>query len=108
MKYMSKNKILTKYLNYTESEFINHSIDFDSDYDICNECNVEMSIIHSDGVIFCKKCGKQESILINSDKPSYKDPPREMYYFAYKRINHFNEYSAYKRRELFLLITVYY
>ena len=33
-------------------------------------------------------------ILIDSDKPSYKDPPREISYFAYKKINHFNEWVA--------------
>jgi hypothetical protein len=32
--------------------------------------------------------------LIDSDKPSYKDPPREVTYYAYKRINHFNEWLA--------------
>ena len=32
--------------------------------------------------------------MIDSDKPSYKDPPKEISYFAYKRINHFNEWLA--------------
>ena len=31
---------------------------------------------------------------LNTEKPSYKDPPREISYFAYKRINHFNEWLA--------------
>ena len=53
-----------------------------------------MLILFSEGVIICKKCGKVEDILINSDKPSYKDPPKELSYFAYKRINHFNEWLA--------------
>jgi hypothetical protein len=35
-----------------------------------------------------------EAILIDCDKPSYKDPPREVSYYAYKRINHFNEILA--------------
>jgi hypothetical protein len=39
-------------------------------------------------------CGYQEFVLIDSDKPSYKDPPREVSYYAYKRINHFNEWLA--------------
>jgi len=33
-----------------------------------------------------------EYILVDHDKPSYKDPPKELAYFAYKRINHFNEW----------------
>ena len=31
---------------------------------------------------------------MDSEKPSYKEPPREVSYFAYKRINHFNEWLA--------------
>jgi hypothetical protein len=42
----------------------------------------------------CSKCGHQEFILVDSDKPSYKDPPREVCYYAYKKINHFNEWLA--------------
>ena len=33
-------------------------------------------------------------ILIDSDKPSYKEPPKEVQYYSYKRINHFNEWLA--------------
>ena len=42
----------------------------------------------------CPSCAHQEKILLDSDKPSYKEPPREISYFAYKRINHFNEWLA--------------
>jgi len=45
----------------------------------------------SDGLQICQKCGLQQNILIESDKPSFKDPPLEICYFSYKRINHFNE-----------------
>ena len=31
---------------------------------------------------------------MDSEKPSYKDPPREITYFAYKKQNHFNEWLA--------------
>ena len=84
MKYMSKKHILNRYLNYVDSNYVTNFSR--NDYDICSDCSIEMTIIHSDGVILCENCGKQTSILINSDKPSYKDPPREMSYFAYKRI----------------------
>ena len=48
----------------------------------------------NEAIFTCVECGYQEFILIDSDKPSYKDPPREASYFAYKRINHFNEWLA--------------
>ena len=44
--------------------------------------------------MICEFCGDETKITTDSDKPSYKDPPREISYFAYKRINHFNEWLA--------------
>ena len=32
--------------------------------------------------------------LIENDKPSYKEPPKEVCFYAYKRINHFKEIIA--------------
>ena len=31
---------------------------------------------------------------IEKDKPSYKEPPKEVCFYAYKRINHFREILA--------------
>jgi hypothetical protein len=31
-------------------------------------------------------------MIVDHDKPSYKDPPKEITYFSYKRINHLNEW----------------
>ena len=62
--------------------------------DFCFECNCEKKLFLSLGKMICERCGDETTILIDSDKPSYKDPPREISYFAYKRINHFNEWLA--------------
>ena len=34
------------------------------------------------------------TVIVDSDKPSYKEPPKEIQFFSYKRINHFNEWLA--------------
>lgn len=62
--------------------------------DKCPLCNTKMSIKHSKSDIICYQCGYSENIIIHSEKTSYKEPPREANYFAYKRINHFNEWLA--------------
>ena len=62
--------------------------------DMCKICNSVLTLKTTDSVLFCEKCGYTEKIIINSEKVSYKDPPRESSYFAYKRINHFNEWLA--------------
>ena len=41
-----------------------------------------MNINNVNSIIICDNCGYTETIIINSDKISYKDPPRETY-FAY-------------------------
>lgn len=52
----------------------------------------EMIVSHHDGFMVCEICGHLEEVVIDSEKPSYKDPPPEATYFAYKRINHFQEW----------------
>ena len=82
------DKYLTK-LNYTNFKNITNT-----NIDICRTCNKEKKLFLSEGKMICEICGDENKILIDSDKPSYKDPPREISYFAYKRINHFNEWLA--------------
>ena len=67
-----------------------------SDYELdkCKQCNGVMYFKSNDAEIMCKKCGYTENILIFTEKSSFNDPPREVSYFAYKRINHFNEWLA--------------
>ena len=64
------------------------------DIERCSFCNCLLVLKTIDSVLCCEKCGYTESVIINSEKISYKDPPRESSYFAYKRINHFNEWLA--------------
>ncbi len=61
--------------------------------DACPHCRKrERTVMLQDGYVFCNACFTVEYILVDHDKPSYKDPPKEIAYFAYKRINHFNEW----------------
>jgi ribosomal protein S27AE len=60
----------------------------------CQECGKEMIFAVNDSMLYCAACNYSEFILIDSDRPSYKDPPCESSYYAYKRINHFNELLA--------------
>jgi predicted RNA-binding Zn-ribbon protein involved in translation (DUF1610 family) len=68
--------------------------------DTCHYCNVEMALIQSEGFIVCPQCGREEGIIIDSEKPSYKDPPPEAGEFTYKRINRFDEWlTQYQAKE---------
>ena len=68
-------------------------------YEVCPRCKkegriIEMMINLNDASAQCSHCGLMEYVLVDSDKPSYKEPPPEATYFAYKRINHFSEILA--------------
>ena len=63
------------------------------DYDVC-PCGGEFIPVDNKGIMICKKCSKQEKFLIEHEKPSYKEPPKEVCFYAYKRINHFREILA--------------
>ena len=34
--------------------------------------------------MICKKCSQQVNFLIEHEKPSYKEPPKEVCFYAYK------------------------
>ena len=60
----------------------------------CSKCQIEKTIIQSEGILVCLQCGNTEEIVIDSEKPSYREPLQETSYFCYKRINHFNEWLS--------------
>lgn len=63
---------------------------------ITNQCDCGGELVQEeqDGRTICKKCFKQQLYLVEFDKPTYKEPPKEVSFYAYKRINHFREILA--------------
>ena len=60
---------------------------------VCTFCGCDNhTTLLQEGCIVCNECQSVEYIIVDHDKPSYKDPPKEIAYFAYKRINHLNEW----------------
>jgi predicted nucleic acid-binding Zn-ribbon protein len=95
---LRRDKALEKYLSIVEPGAIKSGImpgsGIESDYGTCPVCESEMHFAQNEAMLGCSECGHQDFILIDSEKPSYKDPPREISYFAYKKINHLNEWLA--------------
>ena len=92
---LRRDKILETYLQKVDPEHARSTTEVLNDpYGECEDCQTEMIFSQNEALFTCPKCGYQEFVLIDSDKPSYKDPPREVSYYAYKRINHFNEWLA--------------
>jgi len=57
----------------------------------CDRCNVAREELSEEGILVCPKCGSEEYMLVVSDFPSFRDPPKERNNYAYKKINHLNE-----------------
>ena len=92
---LRRDQLLEKYLQKVDPQHARNTvITFDSEFGTCDECGKEMIFSSNEALFTCPFCGNQEFVLMDSDKPSYKDPPREVSYYAYKRINHFNEWLA--------------
>jgi len=88
-----KGQLLGEYLNIVEGTYEQDNIKIVTD-NICEKCNTELIINYIEGISICTLCGEQNNILIDSEKPNYKEPTYESNYFAYKRINHFNEWLS--------------
>ena len=83
-----------KFFTNLDQTFININ-DYTYVTDICQSCNKgEMIPVEHEGIMVCNVCAKQITYLIENEKPSYKEPPKEACFYAYKRINHFKEILA--------------
>jgi hypothetical protein len=88
----NRARLLDAYLSKTDSNYINNNI-YQEDTNLCSYCNMATKdILVNEGIICCRNCYTIEHIITDNEKPSYKDPPKEISYFSYKRINHFSEW----------------
>ena len=89
-----KNKNSEKYFYNVNNNFLNND-NYCFDHDICTYCKKgEMIYVESEGLTICNNCSKTMKYLIENEKPSYKEPPKEVCFYAYKRINHLREILA--------------
>jgi hypothetical protein len=90
------NRHAIQYLRNVDDSFL-PSDQFVYQTSICTKCE-KGELIHVDyeGMMICNNpaCACQFYVLIENERPSYKDPPKEICFYAYKRINHFREILA--------------
>jgi hypothetical protein len=92
-KYMSSKKNLQLYWANVCGEIFNVH-DFVIPSDICESCNAgELIPQDEEGILICNNynCGKFITHIVDSSKPTNKEPPNEVSYTAYIRLNHFKE-----------------
>ena len=92
-----KKTILNNHTRYFKNNNFNaiNFEDFIFDKDLCSSCKKgELIQVNHEGILVCNVCYKNFKYLVDNDKPSYKEPPKEISFYAYKRINHFREIIA--------------
>jgi len=88
------NNIFQKYLSNIDESFLDINA-FVRPTDVCQSCfKGELIPMDDEGVLICNLCSKNFQYLIENEKPSYKEPPKEVCFYAYKKINHFKEILA--------------
>jgi len=91
---IENNNIVNKYLSNIDDGFLDvNSYVFQTN--ICQCCHKgELIPLEDEGILVCNGCSRIVPYLIENEKPSYKEPPKEVCFYAYKRINHFKEILA--------------
>jgi hypothetical protein len=89
----NNDTIVQRYFSNIDNKLIDMK-NYVVNYEICPKCSGELVQVESEGILICKKCSYQDKFLIEHEKPSYKEPPKEVCFYAYKRINHFREILA--------------
>jgi len=89
-----ERKNIQTYMTNVDDSFLDIN-NFVIQTDICNFCNKgEMIAVDYEGIMICNFCSNSVKYLVENEKPSYKEPPKEVCFYAYKRINHFREILA--------------
>ncbi len=85
-----KGTLKEQYLSLTDSKYMCEKVKL-SPIKKCTTCNIEKTLIQSEGIYVCQLCGKFEYVIIESEIPSHKDSLNEKPKYPYKTINHLIE-----------------
>ena len=90
-----KIQLINDYMVATNSDYVKSIKDEYKNLNMCNHClTTEYVHVEQDGIAICPTCGSQQIVLIEHDRPSYREPVKDASYFSYRRINHFNEWLS--------------
>lgn len=97
----NKAELLDQYMMQIDSEYMCDKKRSGNKIKKCANCNVEKTLIHADGMYVCQKCGEIEIVIIDSEKPNYKEAVTDTKPgYPYKRINFLKWFIAAGYHEL--------
>ena len=87
----ANENLFQKYLSNIDNTYLDINSYMVSS-DVCPNCHTgELIPVVDEGILMCNECYTNIPYLVENDKPSYKEPPQEVCFYAYKKINHFKE-----------------
>ena len=90
-KKMDKAALLEKYLQFTADNYVKpvKACGDSDEVTVCPHCGCKnrVTVMH-DSMVICNDCQFVDYIIVDHDKPSYKESSREISYFSYRRLNH--------------------
>ena len=92
-KYQNSKNFYQNYWKNVNKDYI-QTMDQSVCYDMCQKCSTgELIPQDEEGIMICNnnKCGTYVQYIVDNEKPVYKEPPNEVTYNAYVRLNHFKE-----------------
>jgi hypothetical protein len=85
-----KSLLVDKYLSIINKQYVKKV--FQDEIEICKVCKSSMICLQYDAIMICNKCGYQELLLVEQNRPILKQNTKDTSHFSYKRINHFREW----------------
>lgn len=87
-----KSSLVNEYLSITDNKYINY-ISGEFTNELCpNCCETNLTTMQFDAIIICLKCGYQEVLLVEQNRPVMIHNKKDNSHYSYKRINHFKEW----------------
>lgn len=85
-----KSDLVDEYLYVTNKNHIK-KVEIE-EVELCKCCKNPMTCLQYDAIMICDKCGCQELLLVEQNRPIMKQKAKDTSHFSYKRINHFREW----------------
>ena len=92
-RFQNSRQLYQNYWRNVNKEMCNMG-EFTVSVDLCNRCGVgELIPQDEEGILICNNnsCSVYVQYIVDNEKPTYKEPPNEVTYNAYVRLNHFKE-----------------
>jgi hypothetical protein len=88
--YKDKTSLVEEYMLIMDANYIkniNNPITAN-----CQTCNIPLTCVLQEGIMICTMCGYQELLLVEQNRPIYRQTNKDASNQSYKRINHFTEW----------------